>query len=145
MVAQKVVQIALWVGRVALAVTLLSAVADRFGLWGPHGAPHVAWGDWEHFVAYTGVLNGWAPKGLVPVLAWVGTVLEVGLAVGLLAGFYLEYVAYSAAALFAVFALAMTIYTGVKAPLDASVFGDMAGALLLGVVAGLDKKAYPKG
>lgn len=128
-----------------MAVTLLSAVADRFGLWGPHGAPHVAWGDWVHFVAYTGLLNGWAPKELVRVLAWVATVLEAGLAVGLLAGFYLEYVAYAAAVLFAAFAWAMTIYTGVKAPLDASVFGDMTAALLLGVVARMDKEAYSSG
>ena len=39
--------------RWALAVTILSAVADRFGIWGPPGATNVAWGDWAHFVAYT--------------------------------------------------------------------------------------------
>jgi hypothetical protein len=31
--------------RWALAVTILSAVADRFGLWGPSGTTNVAWGD----------------------------------------------------------------------------------------------------
>ena len=130
----------MWFGRVALAATLLSAVADRFGLWGPHGAPHVAWGDWEHFVAYTGVLNSFAPHGLVVVLAWVSTALEIVLAVGLLAGFYLEYVAYAAAVLFGLFALAMTMNLGVKAPLDYSVFGDVAGAWLLGVLAGWNRR-----
>jgi len=34
-------------------VTILSAVADRFGLWGPPRAANVSWGDWPHFVAYT--------------------------------------------------------------------------------------------
>jgi hypothetical protein len=29
--------------RLALGVTLLSAVADRFGIWGPPGAATVAW------------------------------------------------------------------------------------------------------
>jgi len=141
MASKKAVWIAIFVVRVALAVTLLSAVADRFGIWGPHGAPHVAWGDWEHFVAYTGVLNSFAPHWLVVVLAWIATVLEIGLALGLLAGFYLEYVAYAAAALFAVFGLAMAANLGVKSPLDASVFGDMSGALLLGVLVGMtDKK-----
>ena len=144
MTSKRALSIAIWVGRIALAVTLLSAVADRFGFWGPHGAPHVAWGDWEHFVAYTAVLNSYAPHGLVVVLAWVSTVLEIVLGVGLLVGFYLEYVAYAAAALFALFAVAMTVNLGLKAPLDASVFGDMAAALLLGVVAGWQKKAYPK-
>jgi len=126
---------------VALAATLLSAVADRFGLWGPPGAPHVAWGDWAHFVAYTGVVNSFAPRGLVVVLAWVATALETVLGVGLLAGFYLEYVAYAAAGLFGLFAVAMTVSLGVKAPLDYSVFGDMCGAWLLGVVAGWERRS----
>jgi len=33
---------------------LLSAVADRFGLWGPYGAKNVSWGNFAHFVEYTG-------------------------------------------------------------------------------------------
>src|SRR5215469_6204298 len=37
--------------RLALGVTLLSAVADRFGIWGPPGAGAVSWGDWTYFVA----------------------------------------------------------------------------------------------
>ncbi len=141
MISQGPAQIAMWFGRVALAATLLSAVADRFGLWGPHGAPHVAWGDWEHFVAYTGVLNSYSPHGFVVVLAWVSTALEIVLAVGLLVGLYLEYVAYAAAVLFGLFALAMTVNLGVKAPLDYSVFGDVVGAWLLGVLAGWKRRS----
>jgi hypothetical protein len=30
--------------RFALGASFLSAVADRFGLWGPHGAKNVSWG-----------------------------------------------------------------------------------------------------
>jgi thiosulfate dehydrogenase (quinone) large subunit len=29
--------------RIALAISFLSAVADRFGLWGAYGQPNVAW------------------------------------------------------------------------------------------------------
>src|SRR5437899_12739196 len=36
-----------------LGASFLSAVADRFGLWGPHGAKNVSWGDFAHFVEYT--------------------------------------------------------------------------------------------
>src|SRR5437016_11159934 len=39
--------------RFALGASFLSAVADRFGLWGPHGAKNVSWGDFAHFVEYT--------------------------------------------------------------------------------------------
>jgi len=114
----RVVTFALWVGRIALAVTLLSAVADRFGLWGPPGSPRAAWGDWAHFVAYCGVLNSFAPKALIPALAWIDTGFEIVFGVGLLIGYKLEYVAYGSAGLFALFALAMTWSLGVKAPLD---------------------------
>ena len=123
------IRVALWVGRIALAATLLSAVADRFGVWGPPGAPHVAWGDWQHFLVYCAEVNSFALRALVPVLAWAATALETVLALGLLAGFYLKHVAYSAAVLFGLFALAMTISLGVKAPLDYSVWADLAGAV----------------
>jgi hypothetical protein len=43
--------------RVALAAGFLSAVADRFGLWGLPDTPGVARGDWSHFLVYTAKLN----------------------------------------------------------------------------------------
>lgn len=129
-----IVRYAIWIARFAFGVTLLSAVADRFGLWGPYGAPHVAWGDWAHFVRYCGVLNSYAPAALIPALAWISTIFEVVFGVLFLIGFQLEYVAYGSAILFTLFALGMTWGTGIKSPLDASVFTDAAGALLLGVL-----------
>jgi hypothetical protein len=39
--------------RLALAGSFLSAVADRFGLWGGYGSPNVAWGSYPPFVACT--------------------------------------------------------------------------------------------
>jgi putative oxidoreductase len=115
-------------------VTLLSAVADRFGLWGPYGSPHVAWGDWTHFVHYCGVLNSYAAAAFIRPLAWISTTLEIAFGVAFLIGFKLEYVAYGSSILFALFALGMTWGTGIKSPLDASVFTDAAGALVLGVL-----------
>ena len=35
--------------RFALGASFLSAVADRFGLWGPYGAKNVSWGNFAHF------------------------------------------------------------------------------------------------
>ena len=128
------VRYAIWIARIAFSLTLLSAVADRFGLWGPHGANNVAWGDWQHFVNYTGVINPYAPAALVPVLAVVATAFEILFALALLTGFQLERAAYGAAILFTLFALGMTLGTGIKSPLDASVFTDAVGALLLGVL-----------
>jgi hypothetical protein len=48
--------------RLALGFSFLSAVADRFGLWGALGAPHVAWGDFAHFITYTATLNWFLPR-----------------------------------------------------------------------------------
>ena len=62
--------------RLALSVTLLSAVADRFGIWGPPGTATVAWGDWTHFVAYTVKVNSFLPGAFAPVLAIAATASE---------------------------------------------------------------------
>ena len=115
--------------RVSLAAAFLSAVADRFGLWGKPGAPNVAWGDFGHFTEYTATLNPYLPPLAVNGLASLVTFLEVLLAVLLLAGFKPRLVALSCAALLLTFGLAMALTIGVKAPLDYSVFSAVAAAL----------------
>jgi hypothetical protein len=81
-------------------------------------------------VQYCGVLNSYTPVVLIPVLAWISTALD-RFGIAFLIGFQLEYVAYGSAILFGLFAFGMTWGTGIKSPLDASVFTDAAGALLL--------------
>ena len=73
--------------RFALGVSFLSAVADRFGLWGPHGAKNVAWGDFAHFAEYTGAVTSLFPSSLKVSFAWAGTVAETLLGILLIAGF----------------------------------------------------------
>jgi len=124
-----------WLLRLALAASFLSAVADRSGLWGPPGAPGVAWGAWPVFVAYVAQLNWFAPTPLIPVLAWVATGLEVLLAIGLLVGWRLPWVALGSGCLLLAFASTMTLALGIKAPLDFSVFTAAASAFLLALVA----------
>ena len=116
-----------------LGLTLLSAVADRFGGWGAYGNPNVSWGDWAHFVAYTAKVNGFLPAGLAPTLAMLATAAEIVLGIALLLGLFPRSVAWASAGLFATFAAAMSLSFGVKAPLNYSVFVDAAAALLLGV------------
>jgi len=79
------------------------------------------------------VLNSYAPAALIPVFAWVSSVLEIAFGVAFLVGFQLEYVAYGSAILLGLFAFGMMWGTGVKSP-DASVFTDAADALLLGAL-----------
>ena len=121
-------------GRFALGVTLLSAVADRFGIWGPHGATNVAWGDFTSFTAYTAAVNSFLPASLAPTLAVVSTIFETLFGIALIVGIFARLTALGTGCLFAVFAIAMSISFGVKRPLDASVFGDCAAAFLLALV-----------
>jgi hypothetical protein len=120
---------------VALAFSFLSAVADRFGLWGQFGVGGVSWGDFERYTAYTAQLLWFLPPSLVSPAAILATAAEVIVAVGLLVGWRLHWWAFAAAALLLSFALAMACALGVKAPTDYSVWTASAAAFLLGLVA----------
>src|SRR4051794_18834721 len=124
--------------RFALGVSLLSAVADRFGLWGAFGMPHVAWGTFARFVAYTGQLNWFLPKAMIPAMAVLSTFAETIVAILLLLGWQTRIAAVLSGVLLLSFAVTMTGALGIKAPLDASVFSAAGGSFLL---AGI--KEYP--
>ncbi len=120
--------------RLGLAASLLSAVADRFGLWGPYGKLGVAWGDMTHFMLYVGKLNPWFPNATIPAVGWAVTVIEIALGALLLIGFQTRRAALLSGWLLLSFAIAMTINTGAKGPLDYSVFAASGGAFLLATV-----------
>jgi putative oxidoreductase len=132
---ERVLQIARVFLRLALGITFLFSMADRFGWLGAYGSKNVSWGDWTHFVQYVAVLNSFVPKSLIPGLAVLETIIELGLGIALLLGFYQRVVAWSSAALLLSFALTMTIALGITAPLSYSVFTALGAALLLGAVA----------
>ncbi|MEQ9378138.1 MAG: DoxX family protein [Imperialibacter sp.] len=114
--------------RLALAAGFLSAVADRFGWWSPGIS---AWGNWDSFVAYTGTINPWAPVSMVPALAWIATIAEIAFGLFLLAGFKTELFARLSGYLLLAFGLSMALSTGIKGPLDYSVFSAAAAAFAL--------------
>jgi len=118
-------------GRLALGIGFLSAVADRFGLWGAPGARNVAWGDFTHFLAYTAKVNPYLTGSLVPPLGWFVTACEIALGILLIAGVQVRLVAILSGFLLLAFATGMTSGTGVKTALDASVFSASAAAFLL--------------
>ena len=117
--------------RVALGLGFLSAVADRFGLWGQAGATNVAWGNFESFLQYTAKLNPYLASALVPPLGWVVTIAEIVVGLLLVAGLYVRYAAAAAFVLLCGFAIGMTIGTGIKTAFDASVPAAAAAPLLL--------------
>ena len=127
--------------RVALAAGFLSAVADRFGLWGIPGTPGVAWGDWSHFLIYTGRLNWFLPSSLIPMVGVVATLAETALALLLLVGAWPRYTALASGALLLLFALTMTFALGIKAPLGYSVYVGAAAAFYLAATAALPQRS----
>ena len=117
--------------RIALSTAFLSAIFDRLGFWPKEVS---AWGNWENFLRYTHALLPWIPDDFVPFIGLLATILEVVFAICLLIGFKTELFAKLSGILLLCFALSMTFTTGLKAPLDYSVFTAAAAAFSLGVI-----------
>lgn len=116
--------------RLTVAASMLSSVADRFGIWAKELC---TWGDMDKFVAYTQSLIPYIPANAVPVLAWTATVLEVLLPLCLLVGLKLKWTASLSGLMILVFAIAMATSVGIKAPLNYSAF--TASAAAFGILA----------
>ncbi|MBK8289761.1 MAG: DoxX family protein [Flammeovirgaceae bacterium] len=117
--------------RAAIALSFLSAVADRFGLW---SASVSVWGNWANFLAYTKVINPWIPDSIIPALGAMATIAEIIFALALLVGFKTELVARLSGLLLLLFALSMTFATGIKGAFDYSVFSASAAAFALSLM-----------
>lgn len=123
--------------RIALAGGFLSAVADRFGIWGASGASNVAWGTFDAFLDYTDVLlGGFLPDGLVFAAGWIATILEILIALGLLVGWRLKWFAMASALLLLSFAVAMTVSLGAEPAFSYSVWTAFAASLFLAATQG---------
>jgi uncharacterized membrane protein YphA (DoxX/SURF4 family) len=117
--------------RFALGASFLSAVADRFGLWGPYGAKNVSWGNFARFVEYTGTVTSLFPSSLTLSFAWAATVAETLFGILLIAGFKVRMASVLSGLLLLLFAVGMATGRGIKTPLDYSVFSAAAAAFLL--------------
>ncbi len=116
--------------RLTVASSMLSAVADCFGLWPKELC---MWGDMDKFIAYTQSLMPYIPADAVPVLAWIATVLEVLLSICLLIGLKLKWTASITGLMILAVAISMATSMGFKAPLDYSTF--TASAAAFGILA----------
>jgi uncharacterized membrane protein YphA (DoxX/SURF4 family) len=124
-------EIARLFARLALGASFLSAVADRFGLWGPYGAKNVAWGDFAHFVEYTRSVTALLPSSLTQSLAWASTICETLFGVLLIVGFKIRVTSVLSGFLLLSFAIGMVTGLGLKTPFDYSVFSAAGAAFLL--------------
>lgn len=117
--------------RLALGAAFLSAVADRFGIWGPPGTRLVGWGNFHNFLIYAAKINPWFPARWIPAIGGIATACEILFGFALILGFKTRLAAALSGLLLLAFALGMAFGLGPKAPLDYSVFSASAGAFLL--------------
>ncbi len=117
--------------RVGLGASYLCAGLDRLGAWGPPGASHVSWGDWQHFMQYAAQLMFFLPYSVAEIFAGIASGAEIIFAILLITGFRTRWAAIGSGVLLLGFALAMTIALGIAAPLNYSVLTASAGSFLL--------------
>jgi hypothetical protein len=75
----------------------------------------------------------------VPLVAWTATLLEIALGILLIVGWRIRWVALASGALLLLFALGMTVGTGIKTAFDASVFAASALGFVLSASEGRAK------
>ncbi|HEY8929282.1 MAG TPA: DoxX family protein [Mucilaginibacter sp.] len=117
--------------RLAIAVSYLWEVADRLGIIGKHGQPHVGWGDWQHFMDYARQTMVFFPHSWVPTFAVLATLGEGGFGILLLIGLFTRLAALGSFLLSLAFAISMAISFGIESPLGYSVFTLSTASLLL--------------
>jgi len=117
--------------RLGLGLGFLSAVADRFGLWGPFGERNVEWGNYSRFLDYTRTLNAFWPTSLIPTLGAVATGAEILFGLLVLIGWHTRIAARLSGGLLIVFATTMMISLGVKTVLNYAVLTGIGGSFLL--------------
>ena len=116
--------------RLALGAAFLSAVSSRFGVW----PKHMGGGSWTSFLEYTAELNPWAPSALIPFLGSAATAAEFTLGILLVIGFRQRLAGVTGGILLLIFALSMINGTGIKSPLDYSVFTASAAAFVFATI-----------
>jgi uncharacterized membrane protein YphA (DoxX/SURF4 family) len=117
--------------RLAIGTAFLSAVADRFGWWDEKVA---VWGNWGSFLEYTQLINPWVSDSLISTLGIIATAAEIVFGIFLIIGFKTEFFARLSGILLLIFALSMSLSTGLKGAFDYSVFTASAGAFALSLM-----------
>lgn len=117
--------------RFALGITFLTPVSDRLGILGPMGERNIEWGNWENFIDYTTTLMPFMDRPMVNVMGGIATVAELIIGILLIVGYKTKYAAISSCILTLIFILSMTVFKGIKAPINYAVFVTCASSFLL--------------
>lgn len=120
--------------RLSIGTSYLWFVADRLGILGPNGTPHVGWGDWSHFLQYARQVMSFLPARIIPFFAILATMGEFSFGLLLVLGLFTRFAAIGSGLLSFLFAVSMAISFGIESPLGYSVFTVSAASFLLAAV-----------
>jgi uncharacterized membrane protein YphA (DoxX/SURF4 family) len=120
--------------RISLGIGFLVTVSDRIGILGPLGNRNIEWGNWDNFIKYTGTLMPFLDKPAVNIMGSIATLAEAVIGILLIIGFKTRLAAISSCILTLIFALAMSLFLGIKASINFSVFPVCTASLLLATI-----------
>jgi len=120
--------------RIALGMGFLVPVSDRLGFLGPIGTKNIEWGNWDNFIDYTATLMPFLDKPAVNAMGGIATLAETVIGVLLIIGLKTKLAAISSCLLTLTFALTMTVFLGIKAPINFAVFTTCTACLLLSTI-----------
>jgi putative oxidoreductase len=120
--------------RIALGIGFIAPVSDRLGFLGPFGGRNIEWGNWDNFINYTGTLMPFLDKPAVNIMGIIATLAEATIGILLIIGFKTRLAAIGGFVLTLVFALSMSIFLGVKLPINFATFPFSAASLLLATI-----------
>lgn len=117
--------------RIALGIGFLVTVGDRIGFFGAFGTRNVEWGNWERFIDYTTTMMPFLDRPAVNIMGTIATLAEAIIGLLLIIGFKTRISAIASFILTIIFTLAMSIFLGIKAPINFSVLTVITASLLL--------------
>ncbi|KPH14193.1 DoxX family protein [Chryseobacterium sp. ERMR1:04] len=117
--------------RFALGITFLTPVSDRLGILGPMGERNIEWGNWNNFIDYTTTLMPFLDRPAVNIMGSIATIAEIVIGILLIVGYKTKYAAIGGCILTLIFILSMTVFKGIKAPINYAVFVTCTSSLFL--------------
>ena len=120
--------------RITLGIGFFTPVLDRLGRLGSFGGRNIEWGNWDNFINYTGTLMPFLARPAVNIMGGFATVAETAIGILLIIGFKTRLAAIGSCLLTLTFALSMSVFIGVKAPINFATFPFSAASLLLATI-----------
>lgn len=120
--------------RIAIGVGFITPVLDRLGFLGSLGGRNIEWGNWSNFINYTGTMMPFLGRAAVNVMGILATVAETAIGISLIIGFKTRLAAIGSFLLTLTFAFMMSLFLGLKLPINFATFPVCTASLLLATI-----------